>query len=436
MSPKKRYEVQAFTTCVSEVMNDANCNVVIDMGAGKGYLSRFLGFSLDFDVVAIDCSRTNTEGAQKQTNKISSTLSKIKKGKQEEGEVSVPEEKEHKIIHIESWIDASTDLSSLLQDKYHLNLYEGEDIQSADSGDHVTSVEPANGDRAPKKTKNVGIVGLHCCGDLTPTILRLFCNNPGIRSLMVVGCCYYAMSEERQEGEKACSCNKKREGEEERTDLRNYPMSAFLRSLDADPVISDGGLKVACDNGEAMDSETILILGTNCSMERLNLSAMYRMLLDKLCWSNQFDVGEEKEENPCGCQLTIHKVKVKANTTFYTYLHKALSRVRIRQETKDGVCPHTVYNRRTQQALALSEEELQEWFRTEVETHKPHIRLNLVLTLRTLVSSLLESLLIVDRFIFLKEREKEAGSQYLLRVEPLFDQTISPRNMAFLAIKQ
>eukprot|EP01127_Copromyxa_protea_P020966 TRINITY_DN7094_c0_g1_i2.p1 TRINITY_DN7094_c0_g1~~TRINITY_DN7094_c0_g1_i2.p1 ORF type:complete len:155 (+),score=31.00 TRINITY_DN7094_c0_g1_i2:385-849(+) len=109
MSPKKRYEVQAFTTCVSEVMNDANCNVVIDMGAGKGYLSRFLGFSLDFDVVAIDCSRTNTEGAQKQTNKISSTLSKIKKGKQEEGEVSVPEEKEHKIIHIESWIDASTD---------------------------------------------------------------------------------------------------------------------------------------------------------------------------------------------------------------------------------------------------------------------------------------------------------------------------------------
>lgn len=42
------------------------------------------------------------------------------------------------------------------------------------------------------------MVGLHCCGDLTPAILKLFANqvHPSLSSLVVVGCCYHKMSRE------------------------------------------------------------------------------------------------------------------------------------------------------------------------------------------------------------------------------------------------
>ena len=42
----------------------------------------------------------------------------------------------------------------------------------------------------------VCMVGLHCCGDLTPTVLRLFTSgfHPSLRSLILLGCCYHKMS--------------------------------------------------------------------------------------------------------------------------------------------------------------------------------------------------------------------------------------------------
>ena len=40
------------------------------------------------------------------------------------------------------------------------------------------------------------MVGLHCCGDLTPTVLRLFASgfHPSLRSLVLLSCCYHKMS--------------------------------------------------------------------------------------------------------------------------------------------------------------------------------------------------------------------------------------------------
>ena len=39
-------------------------------------------------------------------------------------------------------------------------------------------------------------VGLHCCGDLTPDLLRMVSGqvNPDLCALVMVGCCYHKMS--------------------------------------------------------------------------------------------------------------------------------------------------------------------------------------------------------------------------------------------------
>ena len=46
-------------------------------------------------------------------------------------------------------------------------------------------------------TQPIGLVGLHTCGDLACIVLRQFVQEPAIRSVCLVGCCYHHITEER-----------------------------------------------------------------------------------------------------------------------------------------------------------------------------------------------------------------------------------------------
>ena len=47
----------------------------------------------------------------------------------------------------------------------------------------------------PKRQRNSFIlVGLHTCGDLSPTLLRTFVNCPEVKGIVLVGCCYMKLS--------------------------------------------------------------------------------------------------------------------------------------------------------------------------------------------------------------------------------------------------
>ncbi|KAG0720629.1 Protein RRNAD1 [Chionoecetes opilio] len=61
-----------------------------------------------------------------------------------------------------------------------------------------------------------GLLGLHTCGDLAPTLLRIFTSMPACRALVSVGCCYMKLSTSREE--------------EEEGNL-GYPVSGFVRLL-------------------------------------------------------------------------------------------------------------------------------------------------------------------------------------------------------------
>ncbi|XP_022093987.1 methyltransferase-like protein 25 isoform X2 [Acanthaster planci] len=66
------------------------------------------------------------------------------------------------------------------------------------------------------------LVGLHTCGDLAPSTLRLFVHNDTARVLLNVGCCYQRLSEEFEtEGWTIL---------ETKPELCGFPMSHFLRS--------------------------------------------------------------------------------------------------------------------------------------------------------------------------------------------------------------
>ena len=57
----------------------------------------------------------------------------------------------------------------------------------------VENAEDAVGVPQTQNVDNVCMIGLHCCGPLTPTMIELFLHCDGVKSLVCVSCCYHSM---------------------------------------------------------------------------------------------------------------------------------------------------------------------------------------------------------------------------------------------------
>ncbi|XP_069830128.1 probable methyltransferase-like protein 25 isoform X2 [Dendropsophus ebraccatus] len=70
MNDKKSHEVVIMSQFVEALANVYGVKQVIDLGAGKGYLSSYLSMRYDLKVYGIDSSHTNTDGANKRNRKL------------------------------------------------------------------------------------------------------------------------------------------------------------------------------------------------------------------------------------------------------------------------------------------------------------------------------------------------------------------------------
>ncbi|XP_075712912.1 putative methyltransferase-like protein 25 isoform X2 [Rhinoderma darwinii] len=70
MKDKKSHEVVIMSQFVEVLANVYGIKQVIDLGAGKGYLSSYLSMRYDLRVYGIDSSHTNTDGANKRNRKL------------------------------------------------------------------------------------------------------------------------------------------------------------------------------------------------------------------------------------------------------------------------------------------------------------------------------------------------------------------------------
>ncbi|XP_040264450.1 methyltransferase-like protein 25 isoform X2 [Bufo bufo] len=70
MNDKKSHEVVIMSQLVEALTNVYGVKQVIDLGAGKGYLSSYLSMHYGLKVYGIDSSHTNTDGANKRNRKL------------------------------------------------------------------------------------------------------------------------------------------------------------------------------------------------------------------------------------------------------------------------------------------------------------------------------------------------------------------------------
>ncbi|XP_075537807.1 methyltransferase-like protein 25B isoform X2 [Dermacentor variabilis] len=227
--------------------------------------------------------------------------------------------------------------------------------------------------RGSSGAENFVLVGLHTCGNLGPSMIQLFADSPAARGLVSVGCCYMKLSEDKCEGIEMKMA---------------YPMSSHVCALGNVAALSYQAREVACHAFEVYTrklKESPLALKIHC----------YRALLERLI------VNRYKDQRHCG----LGSVKHADSLTFSQYARKALEKFPLTLPDEDLDSPE----------LELA---MDEWQRVVV-----------FYSLRLLLAPVIESLILVDRMLYLWDR---CISSSLL---PLFDPCLSPRNLVLLAFK-
>lgn len=221
------------------------------------------------------------------------------------------------------------------------------------------------------KDKSLVLTGLHACGDLIPTILRVFSKCSDIKGLVSVGCCYMKMTTKQSS-----------------TIDIGYPMSNYVAGL-PDHQLSYQAREHACHSIDVYRQRLV------DNPPNLKLHC-YRALLQEIIIHKQpdFVFGTTK--------LTIKKAE---QMEFENYAKLALDRLGLDTYIGDEI-------------LKTVQFKLSKW-KDVVAFY----------TIRLALAPVVETLILLDRMFYLQE---QGVSSYLI---PVFDPSLSPRNLALVAYK-
>ena len=112
--------------------------------------------------------------------------------------------------------------------------------------DFVKTILPAFEQAGYKEElRKVMIVGLHTCGDLAPTLLRIFCSCSTIVGCVLVGCCYMRLTAEEPPFEDCLTTEDHVISNNGHTKPVGYPLSDYVKRKSCHRQCYNG-LEAAC----------------------------------------------------------------------------------------------------------------------------------------------------------------------------------------------
>uniref|UniRef100_A0A182WFV0 Methyltranfer_dom domain-containing protein n=1 Tax=Anopheles minimus TaxID=112268 RepID=A0A182WFV0_9DIPT len=364
MNEKKCHEVEvaaaavaSLCTAMASISTDSTKLediLVIDAGDGKGYLSSRIALEHGIKVLGVDCNEDNTNGAEKRLERLKNKIPKaVRKSNLEEDEY----------------------FTNLCKDEHKLKTLYRTATQLIDFNTNLIELAAAYFPQGNHTT--FCLCGLHTCGNLGPNCLRLFHENPTIRGICNVGCCYHLMQEQFVVDEfynptKVCE-----------NPGYGFPMSAHLRER----------FFALGRNARNLAAESIERACAN--RENPSDKLGYRALLQVVF----LERGEKKS----------HQVgRLKCNG-FVDYVRKAIRRLDLTENV-------TI----TDDSLL----ELEARFAGELE------QLKVFYLIRQQFAPVIETLILLDRLLYLRECGYDRS--FLVK---LFEPVVSPRCYALIALK-
>lgn len=216
MSVKKEHEIPRMTTFINRLAEACKTDVVVDVGSGKGYLGQELacitrGSKSGLRVVGIEGNISTAHGALERHQKMKVKGRKLlgeslnSSLKDESTEIwsrissqgffsSIPvviKNSTHLIKVVRETLDQQQETQPLLQQQQHQESHSETDINK-----FVSDYGSSNTSHNCHSDTSV-LCGLHACGGLTPFILQSFIgmSSSEVAAVCVVGCCYHHLNE-------------------------------------------------------------------------------------------------------------------------------------------------------------------------------------------------------------------------------------------------
>ena len=223
-----------------------------------------------------------------------------------------------------------------------------------------------------------GLIGLHCCGDLTPIMIKLFLTFEELKMISVVSCCYHKMSSD------------------------SYPLSEQLIEVVGDKLNVIGShfaVRLACQ--ETLEKWLQQLPEGHEAHSR---HFGYRAILEEFCQENHIKLKKKKRRGVRKSQFSSIDDFVESVCQGYDFEDCDIDLESIKK---------------TLTKKCLKYEELNVFDKLEILTG---LQLNL--------QSILEDLILLDRLLFFVENGFDSTS-YI----ELFDSVISPRNKLLFSFR-
>ncbi|XP_073220889.1 uncharacterized protein [Cicer arietinum] len=407
MNVKKRHEVEALSAVVSAVAESVRANAIVDVGAGQGYLAQVLAFQYQHPVIAIDaCSHHGmVTDARAERIKKHYTSKMVKSGSGMQN-LNVPKTITCRVLSIES-------LKTLVE-----TSVPGDDLeQSMLKGENQ---EDKGKQHCPSDTNNRSptvLAGLHACGDLSVIMLKAFLDCRDVKAVVSIGCCYNLLSEESlKDDESQCGFPMSRAvrstglslGKSAR-DLACQVLSKYYPEVvRSTPSIGRKGKALRRRNQRRSAESELHLKGSTCHMRQNFPAVVPAESKTEGTFGSASDSqtlpGEISSNESSGCE----GIKINNKfSNFEKFCQSGLSHLGI--EHSDDVNLQCIWKEAEPFADLIG----------------PYW------SLRAALGPLLETLILLDRLLFLQE-QGGALEAYLL---PIFDPNISPRNVAVIAKK-
>lgn len=339
---KKRHEIEQFAISCSNEMPSYH-KTIVDIGSGQGNLARTLAYGFGFQVCCVEQSSTFVETARRKDFELWHRL------------IKCDPNLEKAIVH-------------------PVHLHEKVNLDKIDSVEFVQTIKKAlNIEKSDAANFSFGLVGLHPCGDLAPSLLRLFLACHECHFIKLVCCCYMKLTT----SDTAANNSPNEYG---------FPLSEFCRQSHI--TLTYEAREIACHAIEQYRKKLL------SNYSELKIHA-YRAAIERII------VRLNPEHRHSGL-----KGGIKANeSTFAEYCQRAVADIGV-------VIPNEeVHSEETRKCLDRWEQVVKFY------------------TLRLMFAPLVETVILYDRLLFLLEQGARA------QVDVLFDPCLSPRNHAITAFK-
>jgi hypothetical protein len=457
MSAKKKMEVLHFSSYLSSLSDDiarASGAVThyVDLGSGQNYLGRTLASPpYNKHIVAVESKEANMAGA-KDLDILSGLAEREKRIRNKKLYHRILEAVDPSLHNDEEALRrAAKELGVSDEDMATIDLRSRKELQATyaveegkgsieyvvgrlEHADLTGVLSQLRGQENGVRQEDLRMmaISIHSCGNLSHYGIRSLVQNESLRACAIVGCCYNLMTEKLGpptykppfSRPTLQPINARVARESERRDPQGFPMSERVSTYGGDGIrLNITARMMACQapqNWTDKESDSFFT-------RHFYRAVLQKIFLDKGVISRVYHGQETDKDSPFNSStnpVIIGSLRKHCYTSFNAYVRGAITKLTTNSDFSQ-------YSQTIKEKMGdITDEEIAQY--EEAFRHRKR-ELSAVWSLMAFSACVVESLIVVDRWLFLREHSDIVQDCW---VETVFDYRESPRNLVVVGIKK